>query len=197
VLFDSDSGRELEVRAPSPAQVHDFPLSLFLGGYCIQPSSVMFRKSLWTLVGGFDPAFRYVDDWEMWMRCAQAGATFAFTGRNTCLYRKHASALSTHAAPMALACALVFDKAAGWESIPLRLRHQHAAEAWVSAGRLILRQDPHTARDYFARARRYRVTPRILAYSAVALGLGLFHSRRPSSAIPAKTKPRPPVTSRD
>lgn len=197
VLFDSDSERELEVRAPSPAQVHDFPLSLFLGGYCIQPSSVMFRKSLWTLVGGFDPAFRYSDDREMWMRCAQAGATFAFTGRNTCLYRKHANALSTHAAPMALACALIFDKAADWKSIPLHLRRQHAAEGWVSAGRLVLRRDPHRAGDYFAKARRYRLTPRILAYSVVAFGLGLFHSRRPSPVVPTKTGTRPPVTSRN
>ena len=135
VLFDSDTGRETEVRAPSPAVVADYPLSLFLGDYCIQPSSVMLAKSLWTRVGGFNAEFRYVEDREMWMRCARAGAVFAYTGRNTCLYRKHATSLSTAAAPMALACALVFEQAAQWERIPLRLRRLSLA----------LRGSPHPA----------------------------------------------------
>ena len=187
IVFDSESGRELEVRAPSPAIVGSFPLSLFLGGYCIQPSSVMLRKSLWTRVGGFDPTFRYAEDREMWMRCAQAGAVFAYSGRDTCRYRKHATSLSTNSPPMALACALILDKAAGWEEIPRPVRRRHAAEAWVSAGRLVLRQDPATARTYFARARRYRVTPRILAYSLAAFAFTLF--RRPAPAKPASSQP--------
>ena len=192
VLFDSESGRELEVRAPSPEVTATFPRSLFLGTYCIQPSSVMLRKSLWMKVGGFNPAFRYAEDREMWMRCAQAGAIFAYTGRNTCLYRKHATSLSTNAARMALACALIFDQAAGWETIPRRLRQRHAAEAWVSAGRIILRSDPSTARGYFDRARRYRPTPRVLAYGSVAAGLSLLHRLHPGStatghpAIPSR-----------
>src|SRR6266542_3994442 len=43
VLFDSESGREIEVRAPSPEVVAAFPRSLFNGAYIIQPSSVILR----------------------------------------------------------------------------------------------------------------------------------------------------------
>ena len=187
ILFDSVSGRTLEVRAPSPAVTAAYPRSLFLGNYCIQPSSVMLRKSLWTRVGGFDPSFRYAEDREMWMRCAQASAIFVYTGRDTCLYRKHPTSLSSNAPRMALACALIFDRAAHWEGIPRRLRRIHGAEAWVSAGRIVLRSDPDTARAYFARARGCRPTLRVWAYSAAALGLVLLHWLR--RARPAPTMP--------
>lgn len=156
VLFDSDTGRDLEVRAPSPAVQRDFPLSLFLGEYIIQPSSAMITKTLWRFVRGFDPTFRYVEDREMWLRCARAGARVVYTGHNTCRYRKHGSALTTHAGPMSVAAARVMDLAAGWSDIPWELRARHAADAWVSAGRIALRADPQTARGHFAAARRYR-----------------------------------------
>jgi GT2 family glycosyltransferase len=154
LLFDSDSGRELEVRAPSAAVVAGFPLSLFVGEYIIQPSSVMLRKSLWARVGGFNPAFRYVEDREMWMRCARAGAVFAFTGGPTCLYRKHAAALSTHSAPMAEAAAAVFDQHLDWTAIPADLRRARAAAEWAAAGRLRQRTSPRLAAAHFTRACR-------------------------------------------
>jgi glycosyltransferase involved in cell wall biosynthesis len=173
VLFDSDSGRELEIRAPSAEIISGYPLSLFLGGYIIQPSSVMLKKSLWTKVGGFDPAFRYVEDREMWMRCARAGSVFAFTGRNTCRYRKHATALTTHSGPMAIAAAEVYDKAAHWEAIPAALRRECAAAGWMAAGRIALRQNPRAARGYFSKSMRHRVSPTSLAYWSAATLLGL------------------------
>lgn len=110
VLFDSDSGRELEVRAPSSQMVTEFPRSLFNGEYVIQPSSVVLRRRLWEDVGGFDPTFRYVEDREMWIRCARTGAQFVYTGLNTCLYRKHSAAISRHGFAMALASARVYEK---------------------------------------------------------------------------------------
>jgi glycosyltransferase involved in cell wall biosynthesis len=152
VLFDSDTGDTLSVRAPSPELVARFPQSLFTADYIIQPASVLLRRSLWENVKGFNPHFRYVEDREMWLRCARSGAHFAYTGRETCLYRKHAGALSTRAAEMAEASAEVFDQHLDWELIPQSLRRQLAAEAWSSAGRLRQRQDPKVARTHFHRA---------------------------------------------
>jgi hypothetical protein len=152
VLFDSDSGKELELRAPTPQVLAEFPLSLFKGDYIIQPSSVMLTKGLWARAGKFDPAFRYVEDRDMWLRCARAGGQFAFTGKNSCLYRKHGTALSTHSAAMAEASAAVFDKHLDWELIPKDLRRDLAAGTWVSAGRLRQRNQPEVARRHFRRA---------------------------------------------
>jgi glycosyltransferase involved in cell wall biosynthesis len=173
LLFDSDTGKELEVRAPSPDAVLAYPRSLYLGEYIVQPSSVMLKKSLWTQVGGFNPAFRYVEDREMWLRCARAGAVFAFTGRNTCLYRKHATALTTHAGPMALASAQVLQQHLDWDVIARSVRRRVTAEAWVSVGRLVLRSAPKEAREHFARAWKIRPTPRIAAYRVAAWILSL------------------------
>lgn len=154
LLFDSETRRELEVRAPGAETRAAFPSSLFHGDYIIQPSSVMLRKSLWTRVGGFNPAFRYVEDREMWLRCARAGATFAFTGGNTCLYRKHATALSTHSAAMAEAAAAVFDQHLDWTAIPAADRRDRAAAEWAAAGRLRQRTQPAVAARHFAHACR-------------------------------------------
>jgi glycosyltransferase involved in cell wall biosynthesis len=154
LLFDSDTGKQLSVRAPTREIIDDYPRSLYLGHYVVQPSSVILKKELWARVRGFNPSFRYVEDREMWLRCARAGAIFAYTGHNTCRYRKHASALTTHAGPMALASAEVLQQHLDWEIAPARLRRALTAEAWTSAGRMVLRATPRTARGYFSRAWR-------------------------------------------
>jgi glycosyltransferase involved in cell wall biosynthesis len=178
VLFDSASGRELGVRAPTPGMIADFPRSLFQGVYTIQPSSVVLRRRLWEDVGGFDPTFRYVEDREMWFRCARRGAQFHYTGVNTCLYRKHPSALSRHAVAMALATARVFEKNIDWEAVPRDLRETRAAEAWVAAGRIALRQDPGSARGFFGHALRHRAfDPATFGYWLAATLLNVARGR--------------------
>ena len=173
VLFDSESGRDLGVRAPDARMRADFPRSLFCGQYVIQPSSVLLRRSLWAEVGGFDPTFRYVEDREMWLRCARAGAGFAYTGVDSCRYRRHPAALSRHGVAMALASARVFEKNLDWEQLPRRLRRAHAAAAWAAAGRIALRQDPRSARGFFGRALRLRtLNPSAAGYWLAALLLG-------------------------
>lgn len=172
VLFDSDTGREIEVRAPTPRMVADFPSSLFNGTYTIQPSSVVMRRCLWEDVGGFDPTFRYVEDREMWIRCARSGAQFAYTGANTCLYRKHASAMSRHGVAMALASARVFEKNIDWEAVPSEERRTQAADAWVAAGRIALRDDPASARGFFSKALHHRaLAPATFGYWLAAVVL--------------------------
>jgi glycosyltransferase involved in cell wall biosynthesis len=152
ILFQSETDQILETRAPSPEMIANFPHSLFVGHYIIQPASVLLRRELWKKAGGFDPAFRYVEDRDMWLRCARVGARFVYTGEETCLYRKHVAALSTHAPEMAEAAAAVFDKHLDWEAIPRDLRRRLAAETWAAAGKLRQRKQPRLARRNFQRA---------------------------------------------
>jgi len=180
LLFDSDTGRELETRAPSAEETAGFPLSLYVGRYIIQPSSVLLRKELWEKVGGFNPDFRYVEDREMWLRCARAGGRFAYTGKITCRYRKHGAALSRHSEPMAIATARVCEQHVDWDRLPRTLRRRETAEAWTAAGRLVLRQNPKAATGYFRRALRYgSFTPRIWAYLSAAAAMSVL---KPSSS---------------
>jgi glycosyltransferase involved in cell wall biosynthesis len=152
VLFDSKSGKTLEVRAPTSDTVRVFPLSLYNGDYIIQPSSVMITKELLKRVGGFNESFRYVEDREMWLRCARAGAKFSFSAKNTCYYRKHIAALSTHAAEMAIAGARVFQIHINWSEIPDSIRIGSTKNAWIAAARIMQRAEPSRARTLLRRA---------------------------------------------
>lgn len=186
VLFDSDSGTTLGVRAPGSAEIDGFPLSLFVGDYIVQPSSVVLRRSLWERAGGFDASFRYVEDREMWLRCARVGGRFVFTGQNTCFYRKHGSALSTHSGPMAVACARAFEKQLDWDAIPEDLRRRCTEDAWIGAGRILQRAEPREAAQCLTRAWRVSHRLGLLAWAGalwvysglkeVAHGFGLLHS---------------------
>lgn len=180
-LFDDATGLDLGVRAPSSGAVLEFPRSLYLGDYIVQPSSAMLRTSLWSRVGGFDPAYRHVEDREMWLRCARADATFAYTGRETCRYRKHSAALTAQHGAMALASARVLQQHLDWDLLPLARRESLTAEAWLSAGRLCLRALPGLARDCFTRAWRIRRTARTAAYWLAAALLALNPARHFSS----------------
>ena len=181
LLFDSATGKELEVRAPSPADLAEFPVSLYTGRYVIQPSSVLLTRALWQKVGGFNPRFRYVEDREMWLRCARAGARFAYTGAITCRYRKHSSALSKHAAPMAIAAAEVCEQHVDWERLPRGLRQQETVAAWTSAGRIVFKENPKAAAEHFRRAMRHAaVAPKLWAYWGTATAMSML-KRNPSS----------------
>jgi glycosyltransferase involved in cell wall biosynthesis len=177
-LFNSETGVVFERRAPSPADFAEYPRSLFVGRYVIQPSSVLMRRSLCQSIGGFDPQCRYVEDREFWLRFVRAGGVVEYSGSVTCRYRKHINAMSSNAAEMAVGVAKVFERNADWSAMPLGLRRRSTAEGWCSAGRIVLRSDPRLARNYFGRALRHEAhSPRLLTYWLVALLLSF--AKRP------------------
>jgi glycosyltransferase involved in cell wall biosynthesis len=185
ILFDHDSRRRLEIRAPDATAVEQFPISLFRAEYIIQPSSVLLSKSLWERVGGFDESFQHVEDREMWLRSVRAGARFTFTGTNTCLYRKHGNAMSGESVPMAIASARVFERHLDWEMIPADLRKLSAAEAWISAGRLLWRKNPGQAADCFAHSCRIQFRLRWWLWGQVQSLRQWLTTGRDRSAAPA------------
>jgi glycosyltransferase involved in cell wall biosynthesis len=172
VLFESKSGETLEVRAPNSDVVRNFPRSLYDREYVIQPSSVMVTRRLLKRVGGFNESFRYVEDREMWIRCARAGAKFSFSGENTCFYRRHSAALSTHAAEMAIAGARVFQMHVNWFEIPDSIRIRGTTSAWIAAARIVQRVEPRRAAGLLRRA--IVIAPRI-RYLIWSCALNLFN----------------------
>ncbi|MCC5838574.1 MAG: glycosyltransferase family 2 protein [Opitutales bacterium] len=144
-LFDSDTGRDLETRVPDDAALATVPLSVFTQQYIIQPSSIVMKRALWEQVGGFDTTFQHVEDLEMWLRCLRAGAAIHYSGKVTCRYRKHASAMSGESYPMAAAFARVYARHLDWEAIPRRVRRERAMAGFVAAARLCWRKKPARA----------------------------------------------------
>ncbi len=185
VMFDNDTGLVMGHRAPSVAALADFPRSLFVADYIIQPSSTLIRRALCRRVGGFDPGFRYVEDREFWLRLVRCGARVAYVDQPSCRYRQHAGAMTRHAAEMAVGVAQVFERNADWEVVPRALRLDRAAGAWLSAGRIVLRENPRGARRHFARGLRHRpASPRLLAYWCAATLLGAFRKDPRGARMP-------------
>jgi len=66
--FDLWDGRRLVLRyVPSPDR--DLAMTL-LEKPCLQPSTVLLRRSAFERLGGFDPSLMRVEDWELWVRFA-------------------------------------------------------------------------------------------------------------------------------
>jgi len=61
-------------------------------------SSVVFRRSKAIKIGGFDPAMRLAEDWDMWLRLIEAGAEFAAVAEPLTFYRRSPLGLSHQAA---------------------------------------------------------------------------------------------------
>ena len=61
------------------------------------PSVVVIRRSTFLASGGFDPGFRFVEDWELWMRLLHAGVEFAACPEPLLQYRLHPTSTTTNA----------------------------------------------------------------------------------------------------
>jgi glycosyltransferase involved in cell wall biosynthesis len=168
ILFDSDTGATLEHRRPSADQIAQFPVSLYAGTYIIQPSSVMVRKAVFARIGVYDTSFRYCEDLELWFRAAKNGVRFAFSGEDSCHYRKHASALSNQGAPMSIAAARAYSKHFDWPALNLTFRRARTAGLCEAAGRIHLRSDPGRAWGFFERAWQFRRNPKYLLFAWLA-----------------------------
>ncbi len=152
MLFDSKTGIELELRIPPESNKDGFLFSLYNHRYIIQPSSVVLRKNVFSKVGFFDPYFRYWEDVEYWFRAARVGYIFAFTGQNTCYYRKRISGLSANSINMAEAAAGVYNKHLDWKAIPRAVRIKKTALAYANAGRMHFRQNPSRSASFYFKA---------------------------------------------
>ena len=183
ILFESDTGKEISIRTPSPQDVIDFPLSLYLNRYIIQPSSAVVHRRVFESVGGFDEEMFSVEDLEFWFRAASNGFRFACTGALTCLYRKHGDALSDNSLKMIHFTARAYEKHLNWLELPKSLRKRTTSEAFANAGRMNFRKSPRAAFTYYLNA--WKIKPEsvhFLFFSILACLLSLFrHSPKPIS----------------
>jgi teichuronic acid biosynthesis glycosyltransferase TuaG len=184
ILFDSKSGKEISIRAPSLHQTSNVIATIYDHSYIIQPSSAVLKKEIFKKVGLFDPNFVYCEDMEFWFRALRHNATIRYTGKESCMYRRHPDALSRSAPQMCESVARLYEKNLDWESIPRNIRLETTAEAFVSAGRMYLRSEPRRALKNFKRAAELQPhNLRILGYLAISKLLGLRNDFSSTNAI--------------
>ena len=111
----------------------------------IQPSSVLFQKSVTGKIGLFDECFPICNDLEFWIRAVRGGCLFAYTGGITCDYRKHANAMSGQGAALVEEAGRVYWKHRHWSKITRHLRRASISRQFMSAARMYARQRPFHA----------------------------------------------------
>lgn len=175
LLTDESSQGQTEHRAPSAEQLAQFPRSLFLRRMIIQPSSALISKLALTRIGGWDESLRRGEDFELWLRAARAGLSFAFCPVLSCHYRRHSAGASRQDAEIARALVEIYRRNQDWEAIPRPDRRSALRAALTASGRLLWRQSPQSAARYFASALRLRPGPVVFGRWLVSVMLGIAH----------------------
>ncbi len=167
ILFDSDTGKELSIRAPKPEQEKEFLISLYNHSYIIQPSSAVIKRNVFERIEYFDTDFKICDDMEFWFRAARSDCWFIYSGQQSCHYRKHGNALSSKSAELVEEIAQVYQKHLGWSAFPMNFQIKTTSRAFANAGRMHFRQNPNRSASCYFKA--WKINPVQLQFFALAL----------------------------
>lgn len=150
-LFDDESGKITDVRKPPADALENISLGIYLHTVTIQPSSAVIDREAFLRIGGSNELFQHCEDIELWLRAARKGLDFAYSGSETCFYRKHASAMSAQGAKMAESMARIYGLHADWEAIDATIRRSTRASAMLSVVKLTWRDAPLKALHWAGR----------------------------------------------
>lgn len=161
-------GRDLPQRAGAQRVPPEELYRMILRANFLIPSTVVLRRAAVERAGLFDPAFRRVQDWELWLRMSRQGMRFVGVPEVLARYRLHESSLSADVAGGQAAALAVVEKHFGpddgdpgaWPADKRRayggLYRYHALTAMLRAGdwdacaaqyRRALLADPTLSRD--------------------------------------------------
>lgn len=86
------------------------PVELLLFGNPLHVGSVLLRRSWFDLVGEFDEKLASYEDWDLWLRLAQAGCNFSWVPQPVSLYRFHRAQMTRSGDQMTTATFAVLNK---------------------------------------------------------------------------------------
>lgn len=190
IPFDDVTGKELQACVPSSEDLQDLPVALYTGRLSVLPSSVMVRHRAFERYGMISTDFPHANDTEYWLRILRGGGRLAYTGKSTCLYRKHASAMSLRASRILTNTAQICERYADWSAIPKSVASRRTGNLYRYAGRATLVTDAHTAAHLIKRS--LRLDPwRMQTWATLALVyLKLVHAQlhRKPATLPAPAR---------
>jgi glycosyltransferase involved in cell wall biosynthesis len=96
VTFEEENGlfrRNKVFSVPQPERIRE---SLYRNTTFL-PGSVVIRRATYLAAGGFNPALRYVEDWDLWLRLLHSGVRFAACPEPLLITRYHGNNLSNNA----------------------------------------------------------------------------------------------------
>ena len=117
----------------SPETLPDDPIKLLMGNP-LHVGSVLVRREWLEQVGPFGESLRACEDWDMWLRLAQAGCPMKGLAVPVSQYRVHPAQMTRGAERMRTASLAVLDKFFRQESLPENwraLKNEAYAAAYV------------------------------------------------------------------
>jgi hypothetical protein len=90
----------------------------WLLGNPLHVGSVLLRREWQSRVGLFDETLRSYEDWDLWLRLAQAGCPMGWVARPVSLYRFHGAQMTRIGAQMTRATFAVLDKTFADPALP-------------------------------------------------------------------------------
>lgn len=121
----------------------------------VPTSSVLLRRAALTTVGGFAAPVRVAEDWELWLRLAQAGYDTVCVPEATVRYRRHPGGLTADVARLARAQLAVHAAHAGLVDEATH-RAAEADDLAALADGLTARGDTRGARAAWGRVAEHR-----------------------------------------
>jgi glycosyltransferase involved in cell wall biosynthesis len=156
----STSGKKRRIRyGPGRTNLKTF---LFRRGNCLSTSAVMMRREVFEALSGFseNPAFVTAEDYEFWVRIANAGFTIRFLHEVLGIYRIHELSSSAVAIRNHEACLAVIDSMYGpdTDSVKRSLTHRLAWQYYSYARAL------HRNGDHQQALRTFRTSLKLAPY---------------------------------
>lgn len=153
-----DSGRVADLRSDPDAMMEGDLFEPLLMDNFIVMSSVLMRRSLFDKVGGFTESQTLVEDWDLWLKAAVAGAGFAAVREPVTLYRWRAGSLSKNHERMRqfrlMAVQRALDTNRG-RSVPWSLRRKALANVESCSAWFLAASSPRKAIRWYARSLAY------------------------------------------
>ena len=139
------------------------------------PSCTIVRRSAFTAAGGFRSSAQPCEDWDLWLRMEQAGASFVACPESLLLYRLHSGNGSNDGEKMYRGELRVYDSLIGPRVAPLlRPLHRLRAESGFRAGMSLIDREqgrPHLSNMLlslvswpFGHTRRYKFAASMLLH---------------------------------
>lgn len=108
-LYHFWDGTSAIYRLDIPELSHDQYEGLLKGNH-INPNTICMNRSVYERIGGFDESLRSAEDWEYWLRIAQAGINIGYLSKPLTLYRMRTNSLSADAVTMYTTALQVLEK---------------------------------------------------------------------------------------
>jgi peptidoglycan/xylan/chitin deacetylase (PgdA/CDA1 family) len=112
-------------------QIAHTPFDIFARSCPVAIHAVLVKRDAVARAGGFDPALRTCEDWDLWQRIAREGGRWVHVAEPLAFYRTSDGSLSQDMRRVLADAAVVIQR--GFSADP-RLRHAHAAHAAHAAG---------------------------------------------------------------